>query len=100
MTFRQLISVTAIAAILAGCGAGPQAIDTATVQKNTDANKKVRAIFDAAGGDFEKVPASDKPFLIERFKDEVGAKKAFEQIKNPPGGMGGTPTPSQAPTGN
>jgi len=93
MTFKQIISVLTIAVALVGCSSGPQPVDEVKTQQNTDANVRVRAIFDAAGGDFEKVPASDKPFLIERFKTEEGAKQAFEKIKNP--GSGGAPMPGQ-----
>lgn len=94
MTIKQLLTATVLSSILIGCGAGPQPVDTDTVQKNTDANKRVRSIFDASGGDFDKVPEADKKFLIERFKTEKEAREGFELIKHPPNGL-----PSSAPTG-
>ena len=91
MTIKQVLTVTVLTSILAGCGAGPQSVDTEVTQKNTDANKRVRAIFDASGGDFDKVPDTDKKFLIERFKTEKDAREGFELIKHPPGGLPSTP---------
>ncbi len=90
-TFKHTLLISFIAAVLAGCGAGPQPMATADMNKSFEANTKVRAIFDAAGGDFEKVSESDKKFLVERFKSEEKAKEAFEAIKHPPGGMPGAP---------
>lgn len=95
MTCKQAISVLIIAFALVGCGAGPQPTADAEINKATDNAKVVRAIYDAAGGDFEKVPDGDKKKLIEIYKDEAGAKKAFDLIKNPPGGLPGAPPMGQ-----
>lgn len=99
MTLKQLFTglaiTSAFALLLGGCSAGPQPVDTDVVQKNADANTRVKSIYDAAGGDFDKVPDGDKKFLIDRYKNEEGARKAFDLIKNPPGGLPGAPSPNQ-----
>jgi hypothetical protein len=100
MTFRQLISVTAIAAILAGCGAGPQAYDDSKIKNATDNAKVIRGIYDANGGNYDSVPEADKKKLIDILKSDKAAREAFDKIKNPPGGMGGAPVSGQPTTGN
>ena len=91
MTFKQTISVIFVAFALVGCSAGPQQIDLQASKQATDSAVHVRAIYDAAGGDYDKVPESDKKFLVERFTSDKKAREAFDKIKNPPGGVPGAP---------
>lgn len=93
MTFRQLISVTAIAAILAGCGAGPQPYADDQIKVATDNAKVIRGIYDANNGNYDSVSEADKKKLVDILKSDKAAREAFDKIKNPPGGMGGPPTP-------
>ena len=95
MTLKQTISVFFVLFALVGCGTGPQAIDMEASKKATDSAVRVRAIYDAASGDYDKVPDSDKKFLVERFSSDKQAREAFEKIKHPPGGMPGGPPVNQ-----
>ena len=84
MTLKLTILALSLTAFLTGCGAGPQPMATQEMKQSLDNAVVVRQIYDASGGDFDKVPESDKKKLIERFKNEDGAKKAFAAIKNGP----------------
>lgn len=93
MTCKQAFSILFVAIALVGCGAGTQDVAKADIEHATDNAKVVRSIYDAAGGDYDKVPEGDKKKLAEIYKSDDAARKAFDLIKNPPGGM-----PSGAPT--
>jgi hypothetical protein len=99
MNFKLIFSALVLVGILSGCGTAPPAIDEETIKHATDNAKVVRGIFDASGGDYDKVPAGDKNKLIGIYKDDAGARKAFELIKHPPGGGPGAPMANQ-PKGN
>ncbi|MBS1704099.1 MAG: hypothetical protein JST12_20720 [Armatimonadetes bacterium] len=95
MTFKQLFTGISIAFVLAGCSAGPQEVAKADIQKATDNAKVVRSIYDKAQGKFDNVDEADKKKLVEIYKSEEGARKAFDLITNPPGGLPGAPAPNQ-----
>lgn len=84
-----LVLVAAIA--LGGCSSGPQPIDQDFVKKSTENAKSLRSVFDAAGGDYTKIPESEKTKLIELYQSEDNLKKVWETMKNPP--IGGAPVP-------
>lgn len=96
MTLRQLLlSITALLSIvlLAGCGAGPQAIDQASIEKSTDNAKLARSLFDSSKGDWNAVSAEDKKKLSDAYGSEKAAQTVWESMKNPPNGS--QPAPGQ-----
>lgn len=96
MTLRQIIlPILAILSIsvLAGCGAGPQAIDEASIQKSTDNAKLARSLFESSKGDWNAVSPEDKKKLADAYGSEKAAETVWETMKNPP--MGSQPTPGQ-----
>ena len=96
MTLKFTVLAISLTAILTGCGSGPQPMATQEMQQSFDNAIVVKQIYDASGGDFDKVPEADKKKLIERFKNEDGAKKAFAAIKNGPNsGPPAAPSASQ-----
>ena len=99
MFSKLLLSLFAMSCILVGCSAGSQTYDEDAIKHATDNAKVVRGIFDASGGDYDKVPASDKKKLAEIYKDDAGARKAFELIKHPPGSGPSAPAANK-PSGN
>ncbi len=98
MTCKQAFSILFFAIALVGCSSGPQDVAKADIEHATDNAKVVRGIYDAAGGDYDKVSEGDKKKLAEIYKSDDAARKAFELIKNPPGGMpSGAPAAPNAP---
>lgn len=95
MTSKIFVLALAVVSILSGCGAGPQPLAQAEMKESLDSALVVRQLYDASEGDFDKVPADGKKKLIERFKSEDGAKKAFAAIKSGPGAALPTTTPGQ-----
>lgn len=96
MTLKKtILSIFAIVSIfaLAGCGAGPQAIDEASIQKSTDNAKLARSLFESTKGDWNAVSADDKKKLADAYGSEKAAQTVWETMKNPP--MGSQPTPGQ-----
>jgi hypothetical protein len=93
MTFKVMILTFAAALSIGGCSAGPQPLAKEEMQKSFDNAKVVRGIYDANGGNYETLSEGDKKTLIDIYKSDEGVKKAFEAMKNPPGGMGSSPMP-------
>ena len=100
MSTKLFISFLALACVLVGCSSGPQPLAQDEMKDAAQQNAMVRGIFDANGGDYDKVSAADKQKLVTRFKTDASARDAFEKIKHPPGGMGGGGAPiPNAPQG-
>lgn len=93
MTIKAVILTILATYSIVGCGAGPQPLAKEEMQKSFDNAKVVKGIFDANGGNYETVSEGDKKTLIEIYRSEDGIKKAFEAMKNPPGGSGSAPLP-------
>lgn len=96
MTLKHPFPILAVASILVGCSTGAQPYATGEIAQATDNAKIVRGIYDSNKGEYDKVSATDKAKLIEIYKSDAGARKAFDLIKHPPGGMGGSSNPPQA----
>ena len=96
MTLRQtILSILAILSIsvLAGCGAGPQALDEASIQKSTDNAKLARSLFESSKGDWNALSPEDKKKLSDAYGSEKAAETVWATMKNPP--MGSQPAPGQ-----
>ena len=79
---------------VAGCGAGPQPVDEASIKADTDKAVRARAIFDGSGGDYAKVTAEEKAELTKLYGSAANAEKVWALMKNPPGS-----SPTTGPSG-
>ncbi len=93
MTIKAVVLTILATCSIVGCGTGPQPLAKEEMQKSFDNAKVVKGIFDANGGNYETVSEGDKKTLLEIYKSEDGIKKAFEAMRNPPGGSGSAPLP-------
>jgi hypothetical protein len=86
---------------LAGCGAGPQQIDTAHYEKATNVALQARTIYNSVQGDYSKLDPSKKEELLKLYDNkEDKAKKAWDLMAHPMfggpalGPKGGSPATS------
>ena len=91
--FSKYILITLIsAAILSGCGAGPQEIDKGQIEKSTANAQLARGLFNQSNGKYDSLSAEDKKKLAEAYGSEASAQKVWATMQAPPSG-GGTPGP-------
>ena len=88
---RILFPALALSFILSGCGSAPPAFDTGAMKEAETKAVAISGIYDAAGGDWDKVPAADKKKLIEQYKTEAAVKQLFETMKSRRGGAAPMP---------
>lgn len=94
----QAIAAATLAIFVVGCGAGPQPLADNENKKSYENAKVARSIFDANGGDYDKVSAADKKKLIDMYGDEKAITILWSGMKNPPMG-GGANSGAPAPAG-
>ncbi len=95
---------SAFSFLLTGCSGGSGgALDQDYLERSKVEGPQKRAIFERAGGEYDKMNSEDKQKYLSFFKQEQDAKNFWELMKNPPrsvgvpsGGATATPVPSSA----
>lgn len=92
----KYIAYFLLAVVAMGCGS--QSEPNPQVESNrVESAKKMREAFDRTGGNYEQMTAIEKEEFIKLFNGkEEDARRAWEFMKNPPGG----PTQGTRPTGS
>jgi hypothetical protein len=71
---------------LPGCSSQGEGLDKASATIDEAAGKEKKAIFDRAGGVFEKMTPEDRKKFNSYFKNEDDARKFWAVMQNPPTG--------------
>jgi hypothetical protein len=71
---------------LGGCSSQGAGLDKTSVAQDESAGKEKKAIFDRAGGDFDKMTPEDRKKFLSYFKSEDDARKFWTVMQNPPTG--------------
>jgi hypothetical protein len=85
--------------VIFAIGCGEPAPDAKVETERLDSAKQMRTLFDGAGGDYNRLSATDKAAYIKSFGgNEENAKRMWETMKSR-GYGGGTSAPASGTTG-
>lgn len=94
MKISLLVIATAFAAgtFLSGCGAGPPSYDRSQEKQGVENATAMKSAYDAAGGDFSKVPPDVKADLEKRYGSPERVQTVWKSISEK---LGATPPSPQ-----
>jgi hypothetical protein len=82
---KKALALSALAAVLVGCGSGPVQMDEGYMKNAEQIGTQRREIFVRADGEYDKMTPEDRQVFLKTFDNkEEDAKRYWGVMKNPP----------------